>query len=74
MRPRLNDRPMKKNLSLRTSLIAEVDLSLNDPLTGKPQLGLWSDLVMLLLIEWLENRVDIPIKPTPKVKLDDFIN
>lgn len=72
-RPRQNDRPVKKKLSIRQSLINEVDLALRDPLTNRPGYGDWSTLVESLLNEWLEGNVTIGIKPAPRVPLDEFL-
>ena len=63
-RPRLVDRPVDKKLSLRTSIVTEIDSQLADSLTGKPRYGAWTELVESLLNKWLSGEIpDIHIKP-----------
>ena len=71
-RPRLVDRPIDKKLSLRTSIVQEIDSQLADPLTGKPRYGAWTELVESLLQEWMVGKVDIRVKPKT-VDLDDLM-
>lgn len=71
-RPRLVDRPMDKKLSLRTSIVKEIDSQLADPLTGKPRYGAWTELVESLLQEWMIGEIDIRVKPKI-VDLDDLM-
>lgn len=72
-RARQNDRPFKKRLSLRSSIVAEVDAALVDPLRGKPHYAEWSTLVELLLVEWLAGRIQLPLIPTQGKRLDDLL-
>lgn len=63
-RPRLIDRPIDKKLSIRTSIVKEIDNQLADPLTGKPKYGAWTDLVEALLQQWMSGEISVPhIKP-----------
>jgi hypothetical protein len=65
------DAPVKKRISLRSSVITQVDAGLIDPFTGKPQFGLWSQLVESLLIQWLDGKIEVQIKPF-RADLDDL--
>ena len=72
-RPRLVDRPMDKRLTLRTSVVKEIDSQLADPLTGKPRYGAWTELVESLLNEWACGGVP-QIRNQPKtVDLEDLL-
>ncbi|KKL46545.1 hypothetical protein LCGC14_2344530 [marine sediment metagenome] len=72
-RPRLVDRPLDKKLSLRTSIVKEVDSQLADPLTGKPRYGAWTELVESLLLRWACGEVP-EVHHQPKVEsLDDLL-
>ena len=71
-RPRLVDRPVAKKLSLRSSIVNEVDNQLADRLTGKPSYGAWTELVESLINKWLAGEVDIHLKPK-QVDLDDLL-
>ena len=72
-RPRLVDRPIDKKLSLRTSLVAEIDGQLADKLTGKPRYGAWTELVESLLQKWACGEVP-EVRMQPKtVELDDLL-
>lgn len=71
-RPRLVDRPVAKKLSLRSSLVNEVDNQLADRLTGKPSYGAWTELIEALIKQWLDGNVDIHLKPK-QVDLDDLL-
>lgn len=48
-----SDPPFEKDISLPSSLVAEVELRLFDPATQKVQYGAFSKLVERLLREWL---------------------
>lgn len=68
-RPRKVDKPVNKNLSIRSSLVEEIDNQLADVLTGKPRYGAWGELIESLLTKWLEG--DVPtchLKP----KIEDL--
>lgn len=52
-RKELADPPVEKALSLPSSLVAEVELRLYDPATGKVKYGAFAQLVERLLREWL---------------------
>ncbi len=72
-RPRLVDRPIDKKLSLRTSIVKEIDSQLADPLTGKPRYGAWTELVESLLQKWSCGEVP-EVHHQPKVvDLDDLM-
>jgi len=71
-RPRLVDRPVAKKLSLRSSLVTEIDSQLADQLTGKPSYGAWTELIEALLKKWLEGEVDVHLKPK-QVSLEDLL-
>ncbi|KKN12379.1 hypothetical protein LCGC14_1016900 [marine sediment metagenome] len=72
-RPRLVDRPIDKKLSLRTSIVKEIDSQLADPLTGKPRYGAWTELVESLLHKWACGEVP-EVHHQPKiVDLDDLM-
>ena len=72
-RPRLVDRPIDKKLSLRTSIVNEIDSQLADPLTGKPQYGAWTELVESLLQKWSCGEVPAVHKQPKTVELDDLL-
>jgi len=72
-RPRKVDRPIDKKLSIRTSIVEEIDSQLADPLTGKPRYGAWTELVESLLMKWMSGEVpDCHIKPKT-VDLGDLL-
>ena len=72
-RPRKVDRPIDKKLSIRTSIVEEIDSQLADPLTGKPRYGAWTELVESLLMKWMSGEIeDIHIKPKT-VDLGDLL-
>jgi hypothetical protein len=72
-RPRKIDRPIDKKMSLRQSIVEEIDTQLADVLTGKPRYGAWAELVESLLREWVSGRVP-GIRPQPKTAdLDDLL-
>ena len=48
------DPPVKWNINLPTTLAAEVELLLTDPLTGVPEYGKRSKLIQELLYGWVE--------------------
>lgn len=52
-RPRKTDRPVEKSISMRASLVAEVDLHLFSELEGKVPFGAWSKLVEQLLTDYM---------------------
>ncbi len=62
-RHKQTDRPRHKKLSLRSSLVDQVDAALVDPLTQKPEFGLWSELIESLIEGWLDHRFAVRIKP-----------
>lgn len=62
-RHKQTDRPVAKKLSLRSSLVAQVDTALVDPTTGRPEFGSWADLVEALLEGWLDRKFEVHIKP-----------
>lgn len=53
-RPKKHDTPVSWYVSIPSSLAAEVELILLDPLTGRPRFGERSQLVELLLRDWVE--------------------
>lgn len=72
-RPRKIDRPIDKKLSLRSSIVEEVDLHLADPLTHKPRYGAWAELVETLLRNWASGKYP-DVSPQPKtIGLDDLL-
>ena len=71
-RPRLVDRPVDKKLSIRTTIVTEIDSQLADSLTGKPRYGAWTELVEALLMKWMSGEVDIHLKPKT-VDLEDLL-
>lgn len=50
----LADKPIEKALSLPSSIVAEIELRLYDPSTGKAKYGAFAQLVERLLREWLQ--------------------
>lgn len=53
------DRPTEWKVSIPSSVAAEIELRLTDPLTGKPKHGARARLVTQLLRSWLaQNRPD----------------
>lgn len=62
-RHKQTDRPRNKKLSLRSSVVDQVDAALIDPLTRKPEFGLWSELVESLLEGWLDGKFTTHLKP-----------
>ena len=50
------DPPVKWNINLPTTLAAEVELLLTDPLTGIPEYGKRSKLIQELLYGWVAQR------------------
>lgn len=48
------DKPVEKNLSLPTSIVARVDLLLYSELEGRVPHGAWAKLVTRLLTEWAD--------------------
>lgn len=72
-RPRKTDRPIDKKLSLRGSVVNEIDAQLADPLTGKPRYGAWAELVESLLRKWASGEVPgVPLQPKT-IELDDLL-
>ncbi len=72
-RPRKIDRPIDKKLSLRSSIVNEIDAQLADPLTGKPRYGAWAELVETLLRKWASGEFP-EVHPQPKtIELDDLL-
>ncbi len=67
------DRPRNKKLSLRGSIVDQVDAALIDPLTSRPEFGSWSELVEGLLEGWLDGKFTIHIKPFT-MNLKEFEN
>lgn len=62
-RHKQTDRPRNKKLSLRSSLVDQVDAALVDPLTSRPEFGSWAELIEALLEGWLDRKFEIHIKP-----------
>lgn len=62
-RHKQTDRPRNKKLSLRSSIVDQVDAALVDPTTGRPEFGLWSELIEALIEGWLDRKFEIHIKP-----------
>lgn len=62
-RHKQTDRPVAKKLSLRSSIVEQVDAGLVDPLTKKPDFGSWSEVVEALLEGWLDGKFKIHKKP-----------
>lgn len=62
-RHKRHDRPIEKAINLPESIVEQVDVSVRDPLTGKPAFGAWSELVSSLLEGWLEGRFEVRLKP-----------
>lgn len=71
-RHKRHDRPVLKKLSIRASLVAQVDASLKDPVTQEPEFGSWSEVVQELLEGWLDGKHKISRKPF-RAKLDDLL-
>lgn len=72
-RPRKVDRPIDKKMSLRESVVMEIDTQLADPLTKKPRYGAWAELVESLLNEWASGNVP-GVRLQPKtIELDDML-
>lgn len=65
------DRPTNKKLSLRSSIVEQVDAALVDPLTKKPDFGSWSEVVEALLEGWLDGRFIIH-KASYSMNLKEF--
>ena len=55
----LADPPISKELSLPSSLVAEVELRLYDPSTGKPKYGAFAQLVERLLRDWIRQGAQL---------------
>lgn len=55
-RPKKADKPVEKNVSLPSSVVAAVDLELYSEIEGRVPHGGWSRLVESLLREWLVVR------------------
>jgi hypothetical protein len=72
-RPRKVDRPIDKKLSIRTSIVEEIDAQLADPLTGKPRYGAWTELVESLLQKWMVGEIPIVHLQPKTVELDDLL-
>lgn len=62
MKPKLQDRPVEKNISLPSSIVSLVDAQLADRLTNRPPHGAYSKLVTALLRAWLDGEVKVAIK------------
>ncbi len=56
-RPVKTDRPVEKNLSLPSSLVARVDLELFSVLEGKVPFGAWQKYVVRLIEDDLQKMV-----------------
>lgn len=67
MKHKRQDRPVKKNLALPTSIVERVDEQLRDPLTNRPTFGSWASLVQALLVKWLAGEVKVAV-PLKKVR------
>lgn len=63
-RPIKTDRPVEKNLSLPSSLVARVDLELFSALEGKVPFGAWQKYVVRLIEEDLAKLqvVQVPVE------------
>ena len=59
MKHKRQDRPIRKNLALPTSIVERVDEQIRDPLTQRPPFGAWAALVQSLLVKWLNGEVKI---------------
>lgn len=55
-RPRKIDRPVEKNISLPSSLVAQVELHLYSELEGRVPFGAWSQYLQTLIRQDLEIR------------------
>ncbi len=62
-RHKQTDRPVAKKLSLRQSIVEQVDAALVDPTTKRPEFGSWAELVESLLEGWLDGRFEVRQKP-----------
>jgi len=62
-RHKQTDRPIAKKLSLRSSIVAQVDAALVDPTTGRPEFGSWAELIESLLEGWLDGKFEVRHKP-----------
>ncbi len=69
-RSKRHDRPVKKTLSLPTSLCTMVDEQLQAPITGKIPYGAWNSLIHELLSKWLRGEVRCKVMPKAAKKLD----
>jgi hypothetical protein len=72
-RHKQTDRPVNKKLSLRQSVVEQVDAALVDPLTKKPEFGSWSEVIEALLEGWLDGRFKIH-KDSYSTNLKDLID
>ena len=73
-RPRYNDPPIDKTIAIPASLVAAIDESLSDPLTGKPAYGAWSKLTQALLTAWLTREITVPGFQPKMENLDDLLD
>jgi Arc/MetJ-type ribon-helix-helix transcriptional regulator len=55
-RRKLADPPIEVHLSIPSSLLAQVDKHLIDPIRGKPKYGARSELIKSLLTQWLASK------------------
>lgn len=72
-RHKQHDRPTEKKLSLRSSVVSEVEGSLVDPLTKKPAYGSFSTLIEQLLEGWMDGRFKVPGIEPYRVNMDDLL-
>lgn len=56
------DTPVAWRIYVPTSITAEVDLRLLDPVRGRTYWGAKSELVSLLLLAWLRGEIEVPLK------------
>ncbi len=55
-RPQLSDPPIEWKISLPSSVAAQIELHLLDPLSGKPKHGARSKLITRLLRTWIKSQ------------------
>lgn len=72
-RRKFTDSPVSKKISIRESLIEQVDAQLLDPLSDEPAYGSWSKLVEMLVAGWLEGKYEVPSFPLRTLNLDDLL-
>lgn len=73
MKHKRKDRPVEKMVNFPQSVVDRVNEQLNDPLTGRPSYGAWSQLITSLLNKWLAGEVKVTIPLRKERTLDDLL-